>query len=208
MSKIRWKGSTLLSPVPPAMVTCGDMEHSNIITIAWTGILNSQPPKTYISVRPQRFSHKIISETREFVINLTTAELVRHADFCGVRSGRDLDKFALCGLHRETASQVQCPLLAESPLALECRVTDIIPLGSHDMFIADILAVDAEESLLDADGRLCMERASLAAYAHGDYYALGRKLGDFGFSVRKKSTARRNGTQKRKKTATEKENPK
>jgi len=199
MSKQVWKGSTLLAPTPAALVTCGEGEQSNILTIGWTGIINSQPPKTYISVRPERHSHGILLEKREFAINLTTAELVRAADFCGVRSGRDMDKFKECGLTRESASAIACPLIAESPLALECKVTDVIKLGSHDMFLADIVAVDVDESLLDEDGRLCMERCHLIAYAHGDYYALGKRLGDFGFSVRKKSTARHKGTQKRKK---------
>ena len=186
MSKIKWKGSTLLAPVPPTMVTCGEDDKSNVFTVAWTGIINSHPPKTYISVRPERYSHKLISEKREFVINLTSAPLVRAADFCGVRSGKDMDKFEVCSLHKEKANEVSCPLIAESPLSIECKVTDIVSLGTHDMFIADIVAVDVNEELLDEEGKLRLDKADLAAYSHGEYFALGKKLGTFGFSVKKK----------------------
>lgn len=186
MSKIVWKGSTLLAPAPPVMVSCGSGESANIITIAWTGIINSHPPKTYVSIRPSRHSYGIIKESGEFVINLTTAELVRAADYCGVYTGRKVNKFEKCGLHAEPASQVGCPILSESPLSLECRVTDVIPLGSHDMFLADIVAIDVDEELLDEEGKLHLERAKLAAYAHGEYYELGRKIGSFGYAVKKK----------------------
>ncbi len=186
MGKIKWNGGAMLSPVPPTMVTCSDGEHDNVLTVAWTGITNTIPPKTYISVRPSRHSHAIIRESGEFVINLVTENLVRAADFCGVHTGAKVDKFERCRLSREAASEVRCPLLCESPLSLECRVTDVISLGSHDMFLADIVAVDIDETLLDAKGKLHLERAGLVAYAHGDYYALGRRLGSFGFSVAKK----------------------
>jgi flavin reductase (DIM6/NTAB) family NADH-FMN oxidoreductase RutF len=186
MAKIKWRGGALLGPVPPVMVSCGDMEKSNIVTVAWTGILNTIPPKTYISLRPSRYSYEIIKETREFVINLTTAELVRAADYCGVYTGRKVNKFEKCGLHAEPASQVGCPVISECPLSLECRVTDVIPLGSHDMFLADIVAIDVDEELLDEEGKLHLERAKLAAYAHGEYYELGRKIGSFGYAVKKK----------------------
>ncbi|MBQ9080376.1 MAG: flavin reductase family protein [Clostridia bacterium] len=186
MSKIQWKGGALLAPVPACMVSCGTEQKPNIITIAWTGIINTHPPKTYISVRPSRHSYPIIKESGEFVINLTTSALVRHADFCGVHTGAKVDKFARCGLHTESASEVSCPLIAESPLALECRVTEIIPLGTHDMILADIVAIDVDESLVDEAGKLHLDRADLAAYAHGEYFALGKKLGSFGYSVRKK----------------------
>lgn len=175
----------MLAPVPPAMVTCGTMEHSNVLTVAWTGILNTSPPKTYISVRPSRYSYGLIRESGEFVINLTTAELVRRADLCGTYTGAKVDKFGKYDLHRECANEVSCPLLAESPVSLECRVTDVIPLGTHEMFLADIVAVDVDERLLDANGKLHLEWAHLAAYAHGEYYELGRRLGSFGYSVRK-----------------------
>lgn len=186
MSKVQWKGSTLLSPLPPAMVTCRDGGRDNVLTIGWTGILNSQPPKTYISVRPERFSYEMIASSRVFAVNLTTTAMVRAADFCGVRSGKDLDKFAKCHMERVEASLIDCPLLADAPISLECRVTDIVHLGSHDMFLADIVAVDVNEELLDSDGKLHIEKASLAAYAHGSYYALGKKIGSFGYSVKKK----------------------
>lgn len=186
MSKITWKPSTLSAPLPPVMVTLGDMEHSNIITIAWTGIINTIPPMTYISVRPERYSYPILKETGEFVINLTTRELVRAADFCGARTGAKWDKFQEMGLTKEPVSKLACPAIAESPLNLECRVTQVIPLGSHDMFLAEILAVNVEETLLDSEGRLRLDRAGLAAFAHGEYFELGKKLGSFGFAVRKK----------------------
>ncbi len=186
MSKVTWKGSTLLAPVPAVMVSCGNMEQSNIITIGWTGILNSTPPKTYISVRPERHSYEIIKSTGEFVINLTSQDLVRATDGCGVYTGRKVDKFKRYKLTKAAASEVSAPLIAEAPVCLECRVTDIISLGSHDMFIADIVAIDVEETLLDKDGKLCLEKAKLMAYAHGEYFALGKKLGSFGHSVKKK----------------------
>ena len=186
MAKTKWRGGTLLSPVPPAMVTCSDGERDNVLTVAWTGIVNSEPPKTYISVRPTRHSHAMIKKSGEFAINLTTKELVRAADWCGVFTGAKVDKFERCRLEREPANEIACPILAASPLALECRVTDVIPLGTHDMFLADIVAVDVDDSLIDENGRLHLERAGLVAYAHGDYFELGKRLGKFGFSVAKK----------------------
>ncbi len=192
MAKQKWKGGALLAPVPPAMVSCGnDADGSaNIITIAWTGIINTIPPKTYISVRPSRHSYKLIKESGEFAINLTTTSLVRSADYCGIYTGAKVDKFEKCNLHKEPASEISCPLIAESPLSLECRVTDVIELGSHHMFLADIVAVDVDSSLLNSDGKLCLEKARLAAFSHGEYFALGEKLGDFGFSVKKKKNYR------------------
>ncbi len=192
MAKLNWKGGAMLSPVPPTMVSCGDIEgESNILTVAWTGIVNTVPPKTYISVRPQRHSYNIIKESGEFVINLTTASLVRTADYCGVFTGAKVDKFEKCRLTKEKASKVSCPMIGESPLSLECKVTEIIELGSHHMFLADIVAVNVSEELLGKDGRLCLERADLCAYAHGDYFALGKKLGSFGFSAAKKKSKRK-----------------
>ena len=188
MGKVVWKGGTLLAPVPPVMVSCGDLENSNIITIAWTGILNSNPPKTYISVRPQRHSFEIIKNTREFVINLTPASLVKEADYCGIYTGAKVDKFEKCKLTKGIASTVGCPTIEECPMSLECKVTDIVELGSHHMFIADITAINVDESLLGEDGKLHLEKAKLAAFAHGEYYELGKKIGTFGFSVKKKKT--------------------
>lgn len=186
MGKVTWKAGTMLYPLPPVMVSCGSMEKSNIVTVAWTGIVNSEPPMTYISLRPERHSYSLIKESGEFVINLTTERLVWNADFCGVRSGRDMRKFSLRGLTAEAATQVGAPMIAESPVNIECRVEKYIPLGSHEMFLSKILAVNVEEKLLDAKGVLHLERAGLAATAHGKYYALGRQIGTFGYSVKKK----------------------
>lgn len=186
--RIVWKGSVMTSPLPPALITCGDMEKPNILTIAWTGTLCTQPPKTYISIRPERYSYGIIEKSREFVINLPTRKLVRAVDFCGVKSGRDVNKFEAMGLDICNASAVKAPVLSDSPLSLECRVTDIVKLGSHDMFLADIVAVSVDPKYIDRNGRLTLEKAGLIAYSHGDYFALGEKLGDFGFSVRRKKT--------------------
>ena len=198
-NKLKWKGGTLLAPLPAVMVSCGSMEKPNIITIGWTGILCSDPPKTYISVRPERYSHGLIKESGKFVINLTTAPLTKATDYCGVRSGKDHDKFADCKLTAVPAHELDdTPVIAECPISLECKVTDIIPLGSHDMFMADIVAVDVAPELVDENGALHLERAGLISYAHGDYFAQGKKLGDFGVSVRKKSTQkRRNESAKR-----------
>ena len=190
MPKVTWNGGTLLAPVPPVLVSCGTMEAANVLTIAWTGIINTIPPKTYISVRPERWSYPMIRASGQFVINLPTAGLVRAVDFCGVRSGRTWDKFAACGLTKAAASKVECPIIAECPLSLECRVTDEIPLGSHHMFLADIVAIEVDENLLDHAGKLHLDRAGLLAYAHGEYFALGEKLGSFGYSVRKKPAAK------------------
>lgn len=186
MSKIKWRGGALIAPVPPAMISVGNMEKSNIITVAWTGIINTVPPKTYISVRPQRYSYNMIKESGEFVINLTPSKLIKAADYCGMYTGAKVDKFERCKLTKGEASEVACPLIEESPLSLECRVTEVIKLGSHDMFLADIVAVDVDEELLDKDGKLCLERANLAAFAHGEYFELGKKIGKFGFSAVKK----------------------
>lgn len=186
MSKIFWKPSTLLAPVAPTMVTCGTLEKPNILTIAWTGILNSNPPMTYISVRPTRYSHDIIQESGEFVINLTPSRLVRQADICGVKSGKDTNKFELTGLTPEKAEKVSVPLIAECPINIECRVKSVTNLGSHNMFIADILGIDIDEEYIDKDGKLHMDRCGLASYVHGEYFAPGKKVGSFGYSVRRR----------------------
>ncbi len=186
MGRKTFRGGTLLAPLPPALVSCAAGDRTNLITVAWTGIVSTVPPRTYISLRPTRFSHALISESRAFVINLPTAELVRAVDFCGMYTGAKVDKFARCGLHAVPSEAVACPTLAESPLSLECRVFDVLHLGSHDMFLADIVAMTAEERLLSADGKLHLERADLCAYAHGEYFALGKRIGKFGFSAAKK----------------------
>ncbi len=190
MKKTQWKGTTLLAPIPPVLVTCGDMEHPNIFTVAWTGIINTQPPKTYISVRPSRFSYPLIEKSGEFAINLPTAKLCRAVDFCGVRSGANVNKWEACRLTPQKANVIAAPMLEESPISLECRVFERVPLGTHDMFLADIVAVNVAEELIDPSGRLCVERADLLAFAHGAYFALGQQLGTFGFSVKKKKRNR------------------
>ena len=185
MEKVSWRGGALVAPVPSVMVSLGDMENSNIITVAWCGITNTVPPKTYISVRPERYSYEILKKTGEFVINLTPASLAKVADFCGMHTGRKIDKFEKCKLTKEKASKINAPMIGECPISIECRVTDVIKLGSHDMFLADILAVNVEKSLLEGD-KLCINRAHLCAFAHGEYYKLGERIGKFGFSVKKK----------------------
>lgn len=186
MAKQHWKGSVLLAPVPPALVTCGTMERPNILTIAWTGVLNTHPPMTYISVRPSRYSYQMLMEQREFVINLATSAMCKETDFCGVRSGRDIDKFSACHFTPEPAKTVSVPLIAECPVNLECKVTTTQELGTHTMMIAEITGVNVEERYVDTKGKLNLQQCGLMAYAHGEYFALGRKLGEFGFSVRKK----------------------
>lgn len=186
MSKICWKGGALMAPLPAVLVTSGTLENPNIMTAAWTGIVSTHPPKTYISVRPSRYTYELIQKNRSFVINLTPASLVRAVDFCGVRSGRDMNKFIKNNLTPEASFSVEAPSLAEAPLSLECRVTDIIPLGSHDMFLADVVSTAVREDLIDPKGRLALEKADLLTYLHGEYYTLGHKIGSFGYSVRKK----------------------
>ncbi len=186
MEKLTWKGSALLAPVPPVLVSCGTMEKPNALTIAWTGIINSQPAKTYISVRPERYSYELIRESGVFVINLPTAAIIRAVDYCGCKSGREGNKLLDAKLTVQPATQIDCPMIAESPVSIECRVCDVLPLGSHDMFLAEILAVNVAADLVGEDGRLRLAKAGLAAYAHGEYFALGKKIGDFGFAVKKR----------------------
>ena len=191
MGKRSFKGGAMLNPVPAVMVSCGSRK-PNIITIAWTGIVNSNPPMTYISVRKERYSHNIIEKTGEFVINLCSEELAFATDFCGVRSGRDTDKFKEMKLTPERAEAVRCPMIKESPVNIECRVREIIELGSHDMFIADILRVHVDEQYIDQADRIRLDQASLVAYNHGEYFGLKRQpIGKFGFSVMKPKTRKR-----------------
>ncbi|MBE6587032.1 MAG: flavin reductase family protein [Ruminococcaceae bacterium] len=186
MSKISWKGGALLAPVPPVLVTVSDGERDNVFTVAWTGLINTIPPKTYISVRPSRYSYEILKKNGEFALNLTPSSLISACDWCGIHTGRKVDKFKKWNLTRVPASEISVPLIDQCPLSIECRVFDVIELGTHHMFLADIVAVTVNEDLLDRDGRLCIDRAQLAAFAHGEYFELGRSLGKFGFSVRKK----------------------
>lgn len=186
MSKVSWKGGALLAPVPPVLVSVGDGEKSNVFTVAWTGLINTQPPKTYISVRPSRYSYDFIKSTGEFALNLTPASLVRAADWCGIHTGRKVDKFKKMNLTPVPASKISAPIIEECPLSLECRVFDVKELGTHHMFLADIVAVDVYGELIDSKGKLHIDRADLAAFAHGEYFSLGKSLGTFGFSVKKK----------------------
>lgn len=188
MAKVTWKPGTLMAPVPPALISCAHGGKDNLITIAWTGIINSEPAKTYISVRPSRYSYDLIKNSGEFVINMPSSHIVRSIDFCGVKSGKDVDKFSACRLTREKASVVSCPMVAESPVSIECKVTEIVPLGTHDMFIADIVAVNIDERYIDEKGKFHPEKCAFAAYAHGQYFALGKKIGSFGYSVKKKKS--------------------
>lgn len=197
MAKQVWKPSTLLNPVPVVMVTCvGADKKPNIITLAWVGTVNTKPPMISISIRKERYSYQLIKDTGQFVVNLTTKKLARAADFCGVKSGRDVDKFKAAKLTQEKASIVNVPLIAESPVNIECVVKNTIELGTHVLFIAEIVAVNIDEKLLDENGKLCLEKADLICYSHGEYWSLGESLGYFGFSVTKRKNLKRKNLRK------------
>lgn len=190
--KQSWKPGTLVYPLPAVLVSCGTAEESNLITIGWTGTICTNPPMLHISVRPERYSHEIICRQMEFTINLTTVEMARATDFCGVRSGRDCDKWKETGLTQYPGTACACPAVFESPLSIECRVKNITRLGSHDMFIADVVNVLADERFIDPEtGHFDLEAARLLSYSHGKYFAPGDYLGHFGFSVKKKTTKRK-----------------
>jgi len=177
----------MLYPLPAVMVSCRRPgEKANILTVAWTGTVCTNPAMLYISVRPERYSYSIIKETGEFVVNLTTEKLARETDFCGVRSGRDTDKFEAMHLHEEPSQYIEAPGIAESPVNIECRVKQVLELGSHHMFLAKVLAVHADEAYLDKKGKFHLNRAGLLAYSHGEYHGLGEILGTFGYSVKKR----------------------
>ena len=183
-----WKPGNLLNPVPAVLVTAADAAgHVNVMTAAWTGNLCSDPVYVSVSIRPERYTHHMIEETGEFVLNLTTRGLVRAADYCGVRSGRDEDKFATLGLELSPSRFVKAPGIAQSPVCLECRVENVLRLGSHDVYVARVLSADVDDRYLDEKGRLDLGKADLITYCHGEYFALGEKLGTFGFSVKKKA---------------------
>lgn len=187
MSRQFWKPGNMLYPLPAVMVSCQrEGEKPNIITLAWVGTVNSEPPMVSISIRPERYSYNIIKETGEFVINLTTENLVKATDYCGVRSGRDVDKYKQTGLTPCESKTVKSPGIAESPVCLECKVKQEIVLGSHTMFIAEVLAVSVDESYMDEKGKFSLNNTGLIAYSHGEYLSLGEKKGSFGYSVRKK----------------------
>ncbi len=193
MAKIEWKPGNMLYPLPAVMVSCGTKsEDYNIITVSWTGTINTDPPMVSISIRKERHSFNIIKESGEFVINLTTEELVRAADWCGVKSGRDFDKFKEMKLTAVSASKIKTPLIAESPVNIECKVSQIIELGTHHMFLAEVVAVNVEERFLDKQtNKFDLRQTNPIAYLHGSYYSLGENLGRFGFSVRKKKEKRK-----------------
>ena len=191
MSKVTWKSGTFLYPLPAVMVSCGNMEKSNIITVAWTGILNTNPAMVYISVRPTRYSYNLIKESGEFVINLTTKDLAYATDWCGVKTGAKVDKFAEMHLTKEKAKFVKCPMIKESPVSVECRVKEIKELGSHHMFVAEVLGINADEKYIDEKGAFDISKCNLIAYSNGNYYSLGKKIGKFGFSVQKNKKRRK-----------------
>jgi len=188
MSKVEWKPGTLVYPVPAALISCGSKENTqNLITISWTGTVNTNPPMLYISIRPERHSYDIIKNEMEFVLNLTTKDMAFATDWCGVKSGKDVNKFKEVNLHPIPASIVKCPMVKEAPINIECKVKQIVPLGSHDMLIAEIVKIHADEKFIDKEtDTFDMQKAKLIAYSHGFYYELGNKIGKFGFSVKKK----------------------
>ena len=194
MSKVTWKSGTFIYPLPAVMVSCGTMEESNIITVAWTGIINTDPAMCYISVRPTRHSYEMIKKTGEFVINLTTRDLAYATDWCGVKTGAKVDKFKEMKLTKEKANFVNCPMIKESPVSVECKVKEIRELGSHHMFVAEILGINADEKYINENGAFDISKCDLIAYSNGNYYSLGKKIGRFGFSVqKKKKTAKKSG---------------
>ena len=186
MSKTMWKPGTFIYPIPAVMISCGTFEKSNIITVAWTGILNTNPAMVYISVRPERYSYNLIKESGEFVINLTTENLAYATDWCGVKSGANVDKFKEMNLTKEKANFVNCPMIKESPVSVECKVKEIRELGSHHMFVAEVLAINADDKYIDEKGAFDISKCDLIAYANGGYYSLDKKIGKFGYSVQKK----------------------
>ena len=186
MSKVMWKPGTFIYPIPAVMVSCGNMEKSNIITVAWTGIINTNPAMVYISVRPTRYSYNIIKEQGEFVINLTTEDLARTTDWCGVKSGKDVDKFKEMKLTKEKCNFVKRPAIKESPVSIECKLKEIKELGSHHMFMAEVLSIIASDKYIDNKGAFDISKCELVAYANGKYFELGKQVGKFGYSVQKK----------------------
>ena len=181
----------LLAPVPVVLISCGTIEKPNVFTVAWAGTVCTHPPMISISVRPGRFSCPLIRDSGEFVLNLPSASMARAVDLCGVKSGRDIDKFALCGLTAVPAAGVSAPAVEECPVRFSCKVKSVTPLGTHDLFLAEIVSIEADEALFEENGRLALEKADLLAYSHGEYYTLGKKVGSFGFSVRKKKKRRK-----------------
>ena len=192
MAKVEWKPGTFVYPIPAVLVTSGTMENANIMTVAWTGILNTNPAMVYISVRPERYSYNLIKETKEFVINLTNEKLAYATDWCGVRSGAKYDKFKEMHLTKEKTKHLNCPSIKESPVSIECKVIDIKEYGSHHTFVAEVVSIDADEKYIDEKGAFDISKCNLIAYANGGYYTLGKKIGTFGYSVRKKKYKKSN----------------
>lgn len=188
MSKQTWKPGNMLYPLPAVMVSAGDKKgNTNILTVAWTGTICTNPAMVYISVRPERYSYQMIKETGEFVINLTTEKLVRATDYCGVKSGRDVDKWKETGLHKGRAETLKyAPIIEEAPVNIECKVTEIKELGSHHMFLAEVKAVRVDETYMNPQNKFELNKTGLLAYSHGEYLGLGKTLGTFGYSVKKK----------------------
>ena len=187
MSKINWKTGNMLYPLPAVMISCAEEgKKPNIITVAWAGTICSDPVMVSISVRKERFSHDIIKNSGEFVINLVTEELTYATDYCGVKSGRDVDKFKKCGLTPIAIEGVNAPAIAESPLSLACKVKEIKELGSHDMFIAEVVGVTVDDKYMNKNGKFELNSSKLVTYSHGEYFGLGKKIGKFGYSVKKK----------------------
>lgn len=200
MGKQTWKPGNMLYPLPAVMVSTADRSgEANILTVAWTGTVCTNPAMVYISVRPERHSYHMIKESGEFVINLTTEELIRATDYCGVRSGKDVDKWKECRLTKEEAVSLDhAPVIAESPVNIECKVKEIHELGSHHMFLAEVTAVQVDEAYMDEKGKFNLNKTGLLAYSHGEYMGLGKKLGTFGYSVRKKPVRKKAAVKKRK----------
>ncbi len=186
MEKEVWKPGTFIYPLPAVMVSCGKNENANIITVAWTGVINTNPAMVYISVRPERYSYHLIKQTKEFVINLTNRKLAYATDWCGVKTGAKVDKFKEMKLTKQKAQFVSCPLISESPVSIECRVKQIKKMGSHDMFLAEVLSIDAAKQYIDEKGYFSIEKCDLISYSNGNYYTMGKPIGKFGFSVQKK----------------------
>ena len=203
-----FKPGALTAPLPPVLVTVKSGGVSNIITIGWTGILATNPPKTYISVRPSRHSYEMLKEAREFVINLAPASLATAVDYCGIYTGAKVDKFEKCSLTQLESQKVAAPTISECPIALECRVTDIMPMGTHDVFMADIVSVSCDESIIDKNGKIRYDKADLLAYVHGEYFRLGDRLGKFGFSTEKGANPAKRMKKKEKSTNFRKSNGK
>lgn len=186
IEKVNWKPGNMLYPIPAVMVSCGSLDNPNIITIAWAGTVCTNPAMVSISIKKERYSYKLIKDSGEYVINLVNKALVRQADFCGVKSGRDIDKFKETNLTPVKSNKINAPSILESPLNIECKLKEIIPLGSHDMFIADVVNVAADKQYFDNKGKFHLNKSGLIVYSHGEYIGLGETLGKFGYSVRKK----------------------